>query len=70
VSSTPRWRRLTAEYKLGILAAVEVARDAGGIGALLRREGLFSSHLTKWKACGHRARMLANSDGLGEETTS
>ena len=50
VSSTPRRRRFTAEYKLGILSAVEVARDSGGIGALLRREGLFSSHLTKWKA--------------------
>jgi transposase-like protein len=50
VSSTARRRRFTAEYKLGILAAVEVARKSGGIGALLRREGLFSSHLTKWNA--------------------
>ena len=50
VSSKPRRRRYTAEYKLGILAAVEVARKTGGIGALLRREGLFSSHLTKWNA--------------------
>jgi transposase-like protein len=50
VSSKPRRRRFTAEYKLRILAAVDAARDSGGIGALLRREGLFSSHLAKWRA--------------------
>jgi len=41
-------RRFTAKYKLGILE--EAARcGPGQIGALLRREGLYSSHLTTWR---------------------
>jgi len=50
VSATAQRRRFTAKYKLGVLAAVEATRGSGEIGALLRREGLFSSHLTRWKA--------------------
>ena len=50
VSSTARRRQFTAEYKRRILAEVEEVRVSGGVGALLRREGLFSSHLTTWKA--------------------
>lgn len=50
VSAKARRRTFTAEYKLRILTAVESARESGAIGALLRREGLFFSHLTKWKA--------------------
>jgi transposase len=42
-------RRFTAEYKQRVLAAADAARGAGAIGALLRREGLYSSHLTKWR---------------------
>lgn len=41
-------RRFTAEYKLSILRQAEVCREPGGVGALLRREGLYSSHLTTW----------------------
>jgi transposase-like protein len=50
VHARARRRTFTAAYKLRILDAVEAARGSGEIGALLRREGLFSSHLTKWKA--------------------
>ena len=50
VSATAQRRRFTAKYKLKVLAAVEATRGSGEIGALLRREGLFSSHLTRWKA--------------------
>lgn len=50
VSAKARRRTFTAQYKLDILDAVEAARESGEIGALLRREGLFSSHLTKWNA--------------------
>ena len=50
VTAKARRRTFTARYKLDVLDAVEAAREAGEIGALLRREGLFSSHLTKWKA--------------------
>ena len=42
-------RRFTAAYKQQILAMADTAVEHGGIGALLRREGLYSSHLTKWR---------------------
>jgi transposase-like protein len=42
-------RRFTAEYKQKILAQTDAAKGSGDIGALLRREGLYSSHLTKWR---------------------
>jgi len=42
-------RRFTAEYKLSVLRQVEASREPGDVGALLRREGLYSSHLTTWR---------------------
>lgn len=43
-------RNFTAVYKLWVLEEAEKCRDQpGGIGALLRREGLYSSHLTRWR---------------------
>lgn len=42
-------RRFKTEYKLRILAEAEACTQAGEIGALLRREGLYSSHLTVWR---------------------
>jgi hypothetical protein len=42
-------RRFTAAYKLRILKEVDALSDSGQIGALLRREGLYSSHLTTWR---------------------
>jgi len=43
-------RTFTAEYKLSILQEVEAVADRrGGIGALLRREGLYSSLLATWR---------------------
>ncbi len=42
-------RQFTAEYKRSIVAQAEACRDDGAIGALLRREGLYSSHLTTWR---------------------
>lgn len=42
-------RRFTADYKQSILEQADQASAAGGIGALLRREGLFSSHLSTWR---------------------
>jgi transposase len=41
-------RSFTAKYKLEILAKYEAA-DAGAKGALLRREGLYSSHIVEWR---------------------
>ena len=45
-------RRFSAEYKQRILRAVDqslAAGEEGAVGALLRREGLYSSHLTSWR---------------------
>jgi transposase len=49
VLEKPLRRRFTAEYKLQILKEVDALTDSGQIGALLRREGLYSSHLTTWR---------------------
>jgi transposase-like protein len=42
-------RRFSADYKQRILAEADQAKGSGGIGALLRREGLYSSLLTTWR---------------------
>lgn len=42
-------RRFTAEYKLQVLREADRCAGVGEIGALLRREGLYSSHLTTWR---------------------
>jgi transposase len=42
-------RRFTAEYKQQILSAADKAKGTGGVGALLRREGLYSSLLATWR---------------------
>ena len=44
----PKRRTFTAEYKAEILAEYEAA-DHGERGAILRREGLYSSHITEWR---------------------
>ena len=50
VVAKPKRRTYTAEYKLGILQEVEAAAvTRGGIGVLLRREGLYSSLLATWR---------------------
>lgn len=42
-------RQYTADYKLRILGEAEACKVSGEIGALLRREGLYSSLLGKWR---------------------
>jgi transposase len=42
-------RRFSTEYKSRILAEADACTERGQIGALLRREGLYSSHLDKWR---------------------
>ena len=43
-------RRFTAEYKRRVLAEAAACRKPGELGALLRRERLYSSHLSSWRA--------------------
>jgi transposase len=49
VVEKPERRRFTKAYKLDILNQVDACAGVGQIGALLRREGLFSSYLTNWR---------------------
>ena len=56
----PKRRRFSAEYKLRILEEVDGCTQRGQIGALLRREGLYSSHLSTWR----QQRLLGQLEGL------
>src|SRR4249920_975484 len=49
MSDRPRRRTFTAQTKLRVLAETASAAGVGGIGAILRREGLYSSTLTDWR---------------------
>ena len=50
-------RRFSAAYKQRILAEAEGCTQPGEVGALLRREGLYSSHLTRWRQQLQRAHL-------------
>ena len=49
VEAKAKRRRFTAEYKLRILREVDRAKAPGEIGAILRREGLYSSLVSVWR---------------------
>ena len=49
VVAKPKRRQFTAEYRLRILEEAERCTQRGEVGRLLRREGLYSSHLTAWR---------------------
>jgi len=58
VPERPVRRRFSARYKLDILAEIDAA-EPGGIGAILRREGLYSSHLVDWRRARDRGALEA-----------
>ncbi|AGI71480.1 putative IS3 family mobile element-associated protein [Octadecabacter arcticus 238] len=49
LTSIPKRRNFTAKYKLRILDETDQVADTGGVSAILRREGLYSSALTDWR---------------------
>ena len=49
VTETAQRRRFTAEYKSDVLRRVDACSGEGDIGALLRKEGLYSSILSSWR---------------------
>jgi transposase len=49
VLEKPVRRRFAVEYKAKILAEADACTEPGMLGELLRREGLYSSHLTTWR---------------------
>ena len=59
VTAKPQRRRFTAEYKRSIVAQADANQAPGTIGALLRREGLYSSQLATWRRQCQRAEMEA-----------
>jgi transposase-like protein len=68
-------RRFTVEYKRKIVREADACMTPGTVGALLRREGLYSSHLTTWRAARERGELAggptsasARSRGIAAET--
>ena len=49
LDGSPKRRRFTADYKAGILAALEKLDGRGAASALLHEEGLYWSHVAKWR---------------------
>jgi transposase len=45
----PKRRSFSAEYKLRILKEAEACTQPGEVGALVRREGIYTAHLSKWR---------------------
>jgi transposase len=62
-AARPKRRRFTEQYKLAILAEYDQLTDPGAKGALLRREGLYSSHIVEWR----RAREVGAISGLARK---
>lgn len=60
VTAKPKRRRFSAQEKLRILKEADACTKPGEQGALLRREGLYSSHLAEWR----RARAAGELDAL------
>lgn len=58
-------RQFSAAYKLKMLEEAARCTQAGELGALLRREGLYSSHLTVWRAAAKRGKLAGLSQRRG-----
>ena len=61
VPERPTRRRFAAAYKVAILDELDQATAPGAKGAIIRREGLYSSHITEWR----RLRALGGLEALG-----
>lgn len=58
----PQQRRFTVEYKAGIVREADACTQIGQIGALLRREGLYSSQLSDWRKIYRKGALAALKD--------
>jgi transposase len=67
VHERPTRRRFTAAYKLRILQEVDGCTAPGQVGALLRREGLYSSHLVSWRRQREAGALTALSQRRGRK---
>ncbi|MCH9681905.1 MAG: transposase [Deltaproteobacteria bacterium] len=59
MSAKAKRRRFSAQYKLSILKEADACTDPSERGALLRREGLYSSHLTEWRKAREQGQLEA-----------
>ena len=57
VVAKPSRRRFTLEYKRRIVREADGCKTPGAVGSLLRREGLYSSHLVAWRAARERGEL-------------
>ena len=67
VPAKARRRSFTASYKLGVLEKADRCAAPGEIGALLRQEGLYSSHLAAWREAREKGALSALSKKRGRE---
>ena len=63
VPEKSRRRTYTVEYKLQIVKEADACKGTGDIGALLRREGLYSSQLTTWRQARDRGELAPGTKG-------
>ncbi len=59
VAAKPKRRTYTVEYKRRLLKEADACATPGAVGALLRREGLYSSHLVVWRRARRRGELAA-----------
>jgi transposase len=67
VSERPKRRRFPAAYKLRIVQEADAAVEFGQVGALLRREGLYSSQLAAWRRSRDVGALSALSQARGRK---
>ena len=70
VSPTRTRRQFCTAYKLQMLAAAEACTKPGELGALLRREGLYSSHLSVWRTAQRRGEFAGPAKRRGPAPTA
>jgi transposase len=58
-------RRFTVEYKRRVVREADACKTSGAVGALLRREGLYSSHLAAWRAARDRGELAGRAKPRG-----
>ena len=67
VVDKPSRRRFSPTYKLRIVEEADRCTEPGGVGRLLRREGLYSSHLTTWRKAARDGSLSALSKKRGRK---
>lgn len=65
----PRRRKFSAKYKLRIVREADRCTKAGEVGSLLRREGLYSSHLSEWRKQRDAGALVALTKKRGRPAT-